>query len=161
MKKQDKESRNPLFLQIDGHGSEREFSAIRQLRKCYGTEFPRVMVELYNQSARAEPRASALYHSFGAAKENSYTKELGLRAVLDRSKIVRYRACQLLAYSQDQSLLPEMYRLLESIPSQSKADFSAAIDAIELQNHNYFLDREHTGRITMRILDLKNDVSPA
>lgn len=34
---------------------------------------------------------------------------------------------------------------------QTRADIEAAIDAIENQNHHYFVDRDHSGLTTLNI----------
>ena len=85
--------------------------------------------------------------------------ELGLRALLDRSKYVRFVACRLLAFAQDPKTI-EHIEAARAVKGDPDGDFAAAIDAIRSQNHHYFVDREHSGHIKMGIVDLVDPNNP-
>jgi hypothetical protein len=57
----------------------------------------------------------------------------------------------LLACSQRKALLPRLRDLLPGVVEDTKADLLAAIDAIESQNQDYFVDRDHSGLTTLTI----------
>jgi hypothetical protein len=140
-----------LLCVINGTGSDKEYEAVRRLRNEIGEDFPKLMLEHYNVSKLRGARAACIFFSFPYARLNPYAKKLGLKGISDNSKIVRYRAFQLLAYSQDKSLLNEMEKLRSNVAKESLPDFDAAADAISNQNQNYFKDREHTGKIFMEL----------
>lgn len=91
-------------------------------------------------------RSCAYFATFDRASEDALT--LGREAIRDRSKHVRYRACQLLAQIQRKDVLPDLRKELAALRDGPGADdVRAAIDAIESENRHYFLDREHTGKV--------------
>jgi len=86
------------------------------------------------------------------AKENADAVALGIEAIGDKAKGVRYRGAMLLAYSQRKDALPQLRAALETLAGGPGADdLAAAIDAIENENPNYFVDRTHSGNITLTI----------
>jgi len=60
--------------------------------------------------------------------------------------MVRYRACGLLAYSLRRDAIGPLKTLLNHRDPRTLADASAAITAIEKQNHHLFIDRDASGR---------------
>lgn len=143
-----------LLQQLDGKGSDKERSAIHELRDSLGTAFPNQMLSHYRISKTKSIRASCLFYCLPYAKTNDAAKELAMLALRDKSKAVRYRACQLLAYSQDRNLLGRIEQVRNSIGAESRPDLDAVLDAISNQNQHFFKDREHSGRIFM---ELDND----
>lgn len=78
--------------------------------------------------------------------------ELEISALKDRSAAVRFAACKLLAVSLDtKAIVPLKDALCEGKYPKSAEDIRAALDAIEQQNHNLFLDRDHSGKITLNV----------
>jgi hypothetical protein len=140
-----------LLYEINGTGSDKEYAAIHKLRSETGEDFPKLMLEHYNASKLRGVRAACIFFSFPDARLNPDAKKLGLKGILDSSKVVRYRAFQLLAYAQDKKLLHEMEKLRLNIVKESLPDFDATVDAILNQNQNYFKDRGHTGKIFMEL----------
>ena len=92
-----------------------------------------------------------MIHSLRFARTSDIAFELGITALHDRSFVVRYRACGLLAFSQRRDALPALRPLLKHRDPRTAADATAAIDAIKRRNHHYFIDREHTGQIFWRV----------
>lgn len=143
-----------LLAILDGKGSEKEHTAISDLSALFGEKLSYHLLELYKVSSKKNIRASCVYYCFDLAKTSADAKKLALLALADKSQIVRYRACQLLAYSQDKSLLKAMDLARKNISKNSVSDLDAAMDAIASQNQHYFRDRQHTGRIFMCIAKL-------
>lgn len=133
-----------LIDRLDGSGSADSWDAARQLHVELGADLPRYLLARYQTNKRWGARSSYLYHSVRYASTSAAAIELALCGVLDRSKAVRYRACMLLACSRRKDLVPALEALAEKVPANTKADLMAAIDAIESENHNYFVDRDHS-----------------
>lgn len=140
---------------VDGSGSDSEWKVVLELRNQLGSEFPRMLFEHYKLSRNWRTRASCVYHCFVFASTSEVARQLAIAALNDKSRVVRYRACQLLAYSQDMKLLPLLSTKLAEISPDSKDDLLAVVDAIQNQNQNYFVDRSHTGKITMKVQRLE------
>lgn len=140
-----------LLNNLDGSGSDKEFNAMDKLKKL-GDELPKLLLEKYKSSKTWQVRSSCIYHSIRYARTSHEAIQLGVEALTDKSYVVRYRACMLLAYSLDKAVLP-ILKQLESHSSHEETlfDIRATIDAIENQNSNYFVDREHSGSMTLRV----------
>lgn len=134
--------------QLDGRGSDNEFSAVKEL-SCLGMEFPKLLLEKYRRSNKWGERASCLYHASKYAVSSPHAFELGIEALGDKSKVVRYRACLLLAIAQKTEALKALEDLVAN--PESSDDAKAAIDAIEQRNHHYFADRDHSGMVTLNV----------
>ncbi len=140
-----------LLEELDGSGSGREWSAAEELRAGLGARLPRYLLERYRSERKANARSSCVYHAIRYARDSQDAVNLGLEAVRDRSGIVRYRACMLLAYALRKDAVPPLRSALNEVPETSRADVLAAIDAIESGNHHYFVDRDHSGLVTLNI----------
>jgi len=140
-----------LLDKLDGSGSDEEWSAVVKLRSLLGDSMPDRLLALYHQQTKAAARSSYVYHSVRYARKNDAAVTLALLAVRDKSKVVRYRACMLLACSQRKALLSTLRELLPNVAADTKADLLAAIDAIESQKQDYFVDRDHSGLTTLTV----------
>lgn len=141
-----------LVDDLDGSGSENEWRAVKRLREALQCDLPKVLLARYQSQKSWKPRSSYVYHATRYARESDAAVELGKLATSDRSKVVRYRACKLLAYSLRRELLPFLSKLLSDTSDQTtRGDIEAAMDAIATQNHNYFVDRDHSGKVRMNI----------
>lgn len=140
-----------LLNALDGSGSDSEFNAINKLREL-GDKLPRLLLGKYESARKCQVRSSCVYHATRYASSSRDAVKLGVLALSDKSHAVRYRACMLLAYSLDESVLQEL-RQVESCTShvETLKDVKAAIDAIENQNSDYFVDRDHSGNMTLRV----------
>jgi hypothetical protein len=136
-----------LLARLNGSGSDAEWEAVYQLRQLEG--FPVLLLGKYKVSRKWGERASCVFHALRYAKEDRAAFQLGLLALKDKSKVVRYRATMLLAVSQNPDALTPLRELLES--GQSAEDASAAIDAITGKDPNRFVDRNHSGKIVMKV----------
>jgi len=127
------------------YGTEPFFNEIKEL----GEQVLPYFLEAYPKAKRWQQRASFLYRAISYARTSEIAVKLGLLGLFDRSKEVRYRACMLLACSLRKDCLPSLHQALETATGETISDIEAAIDAIESTNHNYFVDREHSGMIKL------------
>lgn len=134
------------------YGTEPFFDEIKSLGESVLPYF----IEAYPNSKRWQQRASYLYRAVSYANTSNNAVKLALLALSDKSKEVRYRACMLLACSQNKDVLPELYQAIKSAKFDTAADILAAIDAIESGNHNYFVDRSHSGNIKLNFQGRRN-----
>lgn len=112
------------------------------------------LLHRYRTSPDWKVRWSCVYSAMGPARTSEEALTLGREAIRDRSRHVRYRACQLLAMIQRKEVLPDLRDVLAKLRGgPGSDDVRAAIDAIESENRHYFLDREHTGRVRGYTLD--------
>ncbi|MBK8255999.1 MAG: hypothetical protein IPK82_25445 [Polyangiaceae bacterium] len=147
----DSAERNSLLQQLDGSGSDLEWTAVYKLREL-GSEFATLLRERYRSTKTWKARAGCLFHAARYARVSEDAFQLGVEALSDKSKPVRYQAALLLAYSQREDALPALRAAVSKVESDTgAADLRAAIDAIESRNHHYFVDRNHTGKITLTI----------
>jgi HEAT repeat protein len=91
-------------------------------------------------------RVSLVFHSIRYARVSDAAFQLGLRGLEDKSYMVRWRACGLLAYSLRKDALAKLQPLLQHADARTREDARAAIDAIEKRNHHLYVDRDHSGR---------------
>jgi hypothetical protein len=125
-----------LLAELDGSGSDRELGAVTKLHDMLGKDFPRYLLQKYTVSKDRAVRGSCVYHATKYAKFSEDAISLARLALQDKSQLVRYGACTLLAYSLRKDLLLELHEILATTPKNSKEDVLAAIDAIANQNHN-------------------------
>jgi hypothetical protein len=139
-----------LLSRLDGSGSDDEWAAVMKLRER--GDFPHLLLERFRVSRAWKARSSCVYHAIRYARHDADAIAIGKEAITDKSKVVRYRGCMLLAYSQKKELLPILKHALEGTNDPvGKADLLAAVGAIEHENHNFFVDRKHSGKAKMEI----------
>lgn len=105
------------------------------------------LAEFYPKARKWQGRAALVFHATAHARVSEAAFQLGLAALNDKSTLVRYRACGLCAYSLRRDALPALARLRDHKDAKTAEDARAAIDAIRRQNHHYFQDRTHSGRV--------------
>ena len=104
-------------------------------------------LEAYPKMKKWQGRVSLVFHSTRYGRTHQEAFELGIKALNDKATLVRYRACELLAYSLRKNAIPLLEELLKHEDQKTVEDAKAAIDAIRHQNHNYFRDRHHSDSI--------------
>jgi HEAT repeat protein len=122
----------------------------QQLRE-FGERALPFFAELFPRAKRQEVRRDIAFHCIRYARTNEAAFRIGLAAIVDRSTLVRYRGCCILAYSLRLDAIPLLQKLLSHLDARTVADARAAIDAIENGNHHYFVDREHSGRVFWKV----------
>jgi hypothetical protein len=106
----------------------------------------------YFKATKWRDRDELVYSAIRRARESDEAVNLGIVALQDRAARVRYHACLLLAYSLRTDLLPAMRERLRAMAEPNHDDLAAAIDAIESGDHNLFVDRDHSGKLTLNVL---------
>ncbi len=138
-----------LLDKLDSSSSDQRHKAIRELREL-GVSLPSLLLAKYRSAKKWQTRCSCVYHAIRYARDDEIAVQLGIEALSDKSKVVRYRACMLLACSLNKDTLPAIKELeLLVSDSETQANARAAIDAIENQNTNYFVDRDHSGKVRL------------
>jgi hypothetical protein len=122
-----------------------EEAAWAQLREL-GEQVLPFFEEVFASTKRLEGRRSIAFHSMRYARKSDIAFRIGLAAIEDRSSVVRYRGCCILAYSLRADALPHLKKLLAHSDNKTREDATAAIDAIEHGNHHLFVDRSHSGQ---------------
>jgi hypothetical protein len=141
-----------LLERLDGSGSQKEYEAVGELRGIVGDDLPRYLLAKYRTSKRWQQRAACVFRALAYARESEDAVNLGREAIRDRSKVVRYRAGMLLSYAQRPDVIPELRQLLkEKGHAPDLEDVRAALDALDNRNPNYYVDRDHSGMVTMTV----------
>ena len=128
-------------------GSQAEANAILLEREHRLDDLAPRYVEAFRLVRRYPGRMCMLFRLVSYAREDPAIVELALDALNDPSRIVRYHACAALAYSQSKRAIPALSAVLKHTDPETQRHAAAAIDAIERQNHHYFADRDHTGKV--------------
>lgn len=111
-----------------------------------GEDIAAYYLEAYPRFKKWQGRVDLVYRATRYSRTRDEAYRLGILALADKAAIVRYRACGLLAYSLRRDAIPFLETLLSHPTKDTAEHAAAAIDAINHQNHNYFVDRSHTGR---------------
>lgn len=94
-----------LVGQLDTSDRAAEESAWSQLRPLGSAVVPH-LAEFYPRAKKLEGRRAIVFHAIKYARVSEAAFQLGIAALNDRSSIVRYRACCVLAYSLRPEALP-------------------------------------------------------
>ncbi|HXJ89708.1 MAG TPA: hypothetical protein VMS18_23035 [Candidatus Binatia bacterium] len=106
-----------------------------------------LLAEAFPRVRKWEGRASIMRYVGRFSRESEIAFRMGAIAVQDRAYDVRHYGCALLAYSLRADALPALTALLKHADRRTVEDARAAIDAIRNKNHNFFKDRDHSGKI--------------
>jgi hypothetical protein len=112
-----------------------------------GDDLLTLFAEAFPRIRKSEGRASIMRYVGRFSRESEVAFRMGTVAVRDRAYAVRHYGCALLAYSLRADALPILLSLLKHADRHTVEDARAAIDAIESKNHNFFKDRDHSGKI--------------
>jgi HEAT repeat protein len=113
---------------LDGRSAQGEYEAIARL-EASGINVPELLLRRYRTSRRWSDRALCLRLCTRYAKSDEPAFHLGILALDDRSKIVRQKACLLLAATQSKEAVGHLERLLSDPGCRENA--TSAIRAIE------------------------------
>src|SRR5262245_29949194 len=100
-----------LVAALDTKNRTARDEAWEQLRPL-GDEVLPFFEDFFAGAKRLEARRDMAFHSIRYARTSEHAFRIGLAAIADRSSIVRYRGCCILAYSQRRDALPSLQRLL-------------------------------------------------
>ncbi|WP_415878141.1 hypothetical protein [Methylomonas sp. TEB] len=141
-----------LVAELETTKTSEEEAAWEQLRPLGPRVLP-FLLEFYPRMKKWQGRVSLVFHAIPYARDYDDAFQLGIKATKDKATVVRYRACMLLAYSLKNDALPHLQALLNHSDTKTVDDAKAAIDAIERKNHNYFVDRQHSGKMFWTVGD--------
>ena len=113
--------------------------------KVLGVDVVPFLAEAFPKTRTWQGRVALLFHCIRFARSSGAAFDLGLRGLQDRSYMVRYRACGLLASSLRRDALPHLKPLLAHGDKRTIEDATATIAAITSQNHHRFVDRSNSG----------------
>lgn len=133
-----------LVGEIAANSAEAE-AAWQALRALGGGVAP-YLLEAYPAARRWQGRTALVFHAIRFARETEAAYALGRQALGDKSYMVRYRACMVLAYSLRADAVPALQALLRHTDARTREDAARALDAIHHRNHHYFVDPTHSGR---------------
>jgi len=142
-----------LVMQLGSSGKIEDEKKIWGKLKPVGEKIVHYFLEAYPKAKGWESRASYMFHSIKYAKTNKEALQLGILGLKDKSTIVRYRACQILAYSLKKEVLPFLEEALSHKDSKTIEDVKATINAIKKGNHHLFHDRDNSGKIKWFVKD--------
>jgi hypothetical protein len=128
-------------------------AAVWQQLRDQGDRVLPFFADLFTVARRLEVRRDIAFHCTRFARTSNVAFRIGLMAAEDKSSIVRYRGCGVLAYSLRPDALPILNKQLSHSDSKTVEDAKAAIDAIQRRNHHYFIDRRHTGQFFWAVDD--------
>lgn len=100
---------------------------------------------------KASSRTRVLSSLLPFARIDHDVAGLAMLALEDKSCAVRQEACGTLAYALDSSALACLSKALSHPDPKTQADASAAIEAINSQDHNRYVDRTRDGSATWQV----------
>jgi hypothetical protein len=124
-----------------------EIDAAWVVADSMGDDLLPLLAEAFPRIRKSEGRASVMRHVGRFSRESEVAFRMGKVAVEDRAYVVRHYGCALLAYSSRADALPILSSLSKHADRRTIEDAKAAIDAIKRKNHNFFKDRDHSGKI--------------
>jgi hypothetical protein len=102
-------------------------------------------IEALPKIRNAKGRIHIMFDLIPLARRDARVVEAAKDRLHDRSAAVRMHACEVLAYSLRHDAIHSLEALLDHPVAETRATAAAAIDAIQHQNHHFYLDREHKG----------------
>ncbi|MFF5292207.1 hypothetical protein [Paractinoplanes globisporus] len=113
--------------------------------RLLGVDVVPYLAAAYPTATRYQGRVRLVFHSIRYARTSQDAFGLGMEAVSDRATLVRYRACQVLAYSLRHDAIRVLRDALGHPDRETAEDARAAIRAITAGNHHLFVDRTESG----------------
>ena len=124
-----------------------EIDAAWEVAESMGDDLLVLLAVALPHIRKSAGRASIMRYVGRFSRGSEVAMKMGIIATQDRSYVVRYYGCALLAYSLRPEALPALSPLLKHSDERTVEDARAAIDAIKRKNHNFFTDRDHSGKV--------------
>jgi len=102
-------------------------------------------IEALSKIRNANGRVHIMFWLIPLARRDALVVEAARGRLQDKSAAVRMHACEVLAYSLRHDAIPALEPLLDHPVADTRTAAAAAIDAIQHQNHHFYLDRKHSG----------------
>jgi len=134
-----------------GNGTGQHAEAAWVSLRLIGEAAVEYLVRAYAESNRGEGRAALVFHCMRWADRSNAAFNLAIRALSDRSRSVRYRACMLLALAQRLDALTALEPALSHPDQMTVADAQAAVNAIKAGSPVLFIDRNGSGRVQWEV----------
>lgn len=135
-------------LSLDGlSNAQREQEWRESIRPLGPDVFLPAFLKAFPRARKSQTRAFLIFSSMRYAQTHEEAYQLGVAGLNDRSGLVRYRACMLLACSLRKDTLPLLKASRSHPDAKTAQDVEAAIAAILSQNHHRFVDRTNSGRV--------------
>jgi hypothetical protein len=115
--------------------------------RTHGSALMPYFKQAYPRFKTSAGRAALVFYATQYARISDDAFELGHAALKDRSKIVRNRACGLLAYSLRAQAITSLLGVMGDADAEVRQSAKAAITAIKAQNHHLFADRTGSGKV--------------
>lgn len=135
---------------LDVRGADEGDAAWAQLRPL-GVGVVPYLCAAYLRFRTWQGRCALAYYATRYARISEDAFQLGLTAITDKSYMVRYRACGVLAYSLRKDALPALEFAAKDVKPLVATSALAARNAILAQNHHLFADRSLSGRTTWTV----------
>lgn len=139
-----------LVARLDSRGEREKDEAWSELRSLGADVVPHLRAA-YPGFTHGEGRVALVYHAIRYARVSEDAFQLGLAGLGDRSKVVRYRACALLAYSLRKDAIEPLRRMRDDPDWQVRQSARAAEFAIQEKNHHLFVDRRGAGATAWQV----------
>lgn len=149
-----------LVARLDSKSQQERDQAWSELRPL-GAEVVPYLHAAYSGFRLGEGRVALVYHALRYARVSEDAFQLGLTGLGDRSKVVRYRACALLAYSLREDAIEPLRRMRDDPDWQVRQSCRAAEFAILEKNHHLFVDRRGEGRTAWQVNPEDGEGRPA
>ena len=130
---------------LDVRGAEEGEEAWAQLRPL-GVGVVPYLRAAYPCFRTWQGRCALVFYATRYARISEDAFQLGLTAITDKSYMVRYRACGVLAYSLRKDALPALDEAATDAKPLVATSALAARNAILAKNHHLFADRSLSGR---------------
>ncbi|WP_332801272.1 hypothetical protein [Sphingomonas sp. PB2P12] len=101
----------------------------------------------YARFKKSEGRAALVFYATSFARVSEDAFDLGRFALKDPSKLVRDRACGLLAYSLRADAVGPLTETVNDPALSVRQSAEAALLAIRTKNHHLFVDPTRSGKI--------------
>ncbi len=141
-----------LILAMDERGiAPSEVETRREALVPLGAAMLDVAEPAYHRLSQWRARNALVYTAIKFARRYPAARQLGAKALSDKSDAVRSTACALLAFGLDRESIPAL-ETLAARDCRSAEDAEAAIRAIRAGNHHLYMDRRNTGRVRWNVL---------
>lgn len=120
-------------------------------------DIPYYFLKVYPTFKKWQGRVLLVFSCIKYARINQSAFELGIKALDDKSTLVRYHGACILAYSLRKEAIPYLEKNLNHSDKETQKDAERAIKAINNQNHHIFMEGRSDTWIVNRETDEKID----
>lgn len=149
---QKKEEAKAVLAKMTSLTLEKKLESNQKIMNLLNEKYPEFVLEMFNDIRHAPVRDLFICSMLHFVRHSEVAVNVAVIGLKDKSMTVRYNAAAALAYSLDPSVIPILEAATKKEPkNENRMTYEAAIDAIEHQNHNFFVDRDHSGMVTWEV----------